>query len=98
MGFSGFGMETKSMDSNYQLGLVMVAGASMLSGLSAALTQKTLVSKSNQRHPILFSAELAIYGILFLIINMVFNSDIKGGWLFSNWDAATLIPVTTNVS
>ena len=77
----------------------MVGGASMLSGLSAALTQRALVG-GKQRHPFFFSAELAVYGIIFLLINLIFNNDIKGGGsaLFSNWDWMTLIPVIINVS
>lgn len=83
--------------SGYSLGLMMVAIASMLSGLSSALTQKALVGKQS-RSPVFLSAELAVYGILFLLGNLYFNNDIKGDNLFSNWQWYTLIPVTTNVS
>lgn len=95
----GFGQGSHVASSAYQLGLLCVAIASMLSGLSAALTQRVLVG-AKQRHPFFFSAELAVYGIVFLLINLVFNNDIKGpsGHLFSNWDTMTLIPVVTNVS
>lgn len=83
--------------SGYSVGLSMVAAASMLSGLSSALTQKALVG-SQARSPVFLSAELAVYGILFLLGNLYFNNDIKGDGLFSNWHWYTLIPVTTNVS
>jgi hypothetical protein len=78
---------------------MMVLGASMLSGLSAALTQKALVG-SKPRHPLFFSAELAVYGIIFLLVRALFSSEsgiITSGALFSGWTAYTFIPVTTNV-
>lgn len=80
----------------YQIGLWMVAGASMISGLSAALTQKGLVGV-RKTFPFFYSAELAVFGIIFLLINVVVNNDIQGGSLFSNWNYWTLIPVVTNV-
>ena len=85
--------------SMYHLGLLCVASASMLSGLSAALTQRAL-SGVKPRHTLMLSAEMAVYGILFLLINLYFNNDIKSpsGSLLSNWNLQTLIPVTTNVS
>lgn len=88
-------LPTSITSDKYQLGLAMVAGASMISGLSAALTQKGLVG-DRKRFPFFFSAELAVYGIIFLLINLIFNNDIKGGSLFSNWNYYTLIPVVTN--
>jgi hypothetical protein len=89
-----------SLDSaNYRLGLMMVLGASMLSGLSAALTQKALVG-SKPRHPLFFSAELAVYGIIFLVVRALFSAEsesILAGNLFAGWNPYTFIPVTTNV-
>lgn len=85
---------------NYRMGLIMVLSASMLSGLSAALTQKALVG-SRPRHPLFFSAELAVYGIIFLIVRALFSSESKtilSGGLFTGWTPYTLIPVTLNVS
>ena len=79
---------------------MMVLGASMLSGLSAALTQKALVS-SKPRHPLFFSAELAVYGIIFLLVRALFSKEgasILSGDLFSGWTPYTFIPVATNVS
>lgn len=89
--------------SMYQIGLAFVAAASMLSGLSATLTQRA-VSGGGQRNTMVLSAEMAVYGILFLLLNLCFNNDIKAGAdggagsLFSNWDLPTLVPVVTNVS
>lgn len=73
----------------------------MLSGLSAALTQRAMTSVAGrkQRHVLLLSAEMAVYGILFLLVNLAFNSDIRpGGHLLSNWDLLTMLPVVANVS
>lgn len=83
--------------SMYNIGLICVASASMLSGLSAALTQRAL-SGTIQRNTMVLSAEMAVYGIVFLLINLYFNNDIKGDSLLSNWDMATLIPVVAQVS
>jgi UDP-sugar transporter A1/2/3 len=88
--------DTNSM---YQIGLLCVAAASMLSGLSAALTQRAVTgSGGGARNTLLLSAEMAVYGIIFLLINLVFNNDTKGsGSLLTNWNLPTLIPVITNV-
>jgi len=90
-----FSFSAPSLSSDYQFGLIMVATASMLSGMSAALTQQALVD-FRKRQPFFFSAEMALYGIFFLLLNLLFNNDIKGGGLFSHWDLLTLIPVITN--
>lgn len=77
----------------------MVVGASMLSGFSSALTQKALVG-ARPRHPLFFSAELALYGIVFLLANALCSRDgsklLTGGFL-DGWTPYTLIPVFTNV-
>lgn len=83
---------------SYNFGLFAVATASLLSGLSAALTQRTLTA-AKPRPSLFFSAEMAIYGIVFILLNLVFNNDIKGGGfnLFQNWQLSVFIPVITNV-
>lgn len=86
---------------NYHFGIMMVCGASMISGLSAALTQRALVG-SRPRHPLFFSAELAVYGIAFLVVNALVNPNSKekdiilSGGLFNGWTMLTLVPVVTN--
>ena len=81
----------------YQFGLFCVAFASMLSGLSAALTQRAL-SGTQSRHTMLYSAEMAVYGIVFLLGNLMVNSDIQAGsTLWAHWDLSTMFPVITNV-
>lgn len=89
-------------DSGYKTGIILVSLASLLSGLSTALTQKALIesdSKKGRKEPILFSAELASYGILFLIISSLFQHDgykmITNGF-FHEWNMTTFIPVITN--
>lgn len=87
---------------NVQIGIVFVLLASLLSGLSAALTQQALAG-SRPRHAFFFSAELAVYGILFIVVAAVVKGDkdsamIMDGSLFQHWDVAVLLPVTTNVS
>jgi hypothetical protein len=75
----------------------MVAVASLLSGISAALTQKALVGFRKQQ-PFFLSAELALYGIFFLLLNLYFNSDVQsGGSFFSHWNLYCFVPVVTNV-
>ena len=82
------------------LGIVLVGTASLLSGLSAALTQRAITATgTKQRHVLLLSCEMAVYGILFLGANLWVNSDVvAGGSLWSHWTAYTLIPVVSNVS
>lgn len=60
----------------YILGLYMVGAASLMSGLSTALTQIAVTDKNPDgtakvanRHPVFFSAELAAYGIVFMLLN-----------------------------
>lgn len=85
----------------YNSGLLAVISASMLSGLSSALTQKTLVGGSmRSKYPLFFSAELAIVGIMFLLVNGIVSGGekaaIMSGHLFDNWDTFTILPVITN--
>ena len=84
---------------DFQLGLIVVAVASMLSGFSAALTQKALMGDSSKRSSLFLSAELAAYGVLFLLGNLYFSSELQAGKsLLAHWNLRTLVPVVTNVS
>lgn len=90
--------EDKGFSSDYSLGLFFVASASMLSGLCAALTSMALVGFRKQ-HSFFFSAELAVFGIVFLLGNLLVNTDIAPGdnnHLFSNWTLVTILPVVTS--
>eukprot|EP01035_Chromulina_nebulosa_P018729 gene18729-24493_t len=89
---------TKLLDSNYQLGVLVVLGASLTSGICAALIQKAF-QLPVPRHPLVYSSELAVYGIITLIIHDAIsgqNAIMNNGGLFANWDVYALIPVTTN--
>lgn len=55
-----YGHHHHLLSETFYLGILPVLGASFLSGLSAALTQKTLQGLS--RNSYLYSMELAVYG------------------------------------
>lgn len=85
----------------YKLGLLLTILASLFSGLSGALTQLAMTPKNGSytRHSIFFSAEMAVYQILYLLMNL-YNSGEKelliSGALFKNWTVWLLIPVICN--
>ena len=93
------------MSSNYQIGVAAVAAASLISGVSSALLQKSLVTKPN-RSSIFLSAELAIYGCVLMFVHILVSSwfssssddNINVLSLFDHWTWLTLVPVTTSVS
>ena len=99
---SGSGSATSSASTlDYHFGLFCCLTASGLSGLSGALVQRAL-SGAVAQNPFLYTAELATYGIVFLLVTSLFREkerDIMlSGNLFTNWEVYTLIPVTANVS
>ena len=61
---------------NYNLGVSLVLGASAISGLSTALTQRALVAEK-PRETVFFSAELAVYGILALIAHELSKTNVS---------------------
>ena len=70
--------------------VLCVVAASMISGLSAALTQKVLQKKGT--NSILVSAQLAVYGILFLtakelLLNQA-TTAAEASSLLAGWDCA----------
>ncbi|OQR87431.1 CMP-sialic acid transporter 5-like [Achlya hypogyna] len=80
-----------TMDRFYY-GYVPVVGASVLSGVGAALTQQSL--QTHGRDASVVTMELCVYGALFLVANLVASPgavvDLTG------WTPYTLIPVVTN--
>ena len=79
----------------YMQGLMCVLCASTISGLSSALTQKS----AKGRNSYLLSAELAVYGIAFLVARTVFMDGSfvgLGPAMFKNWSWGTTIPVVVN--
>lgn len=99
LNFGPVGSSQTSIDlAGYNFGLIAVATASLLSGLSTALTQRALTA-GKPRPSSYFSAEMAVYSIFFLLVNLYFNNDIKGGGydLFQGWQLSLMIPVLSNV-
>jgi solute carrier family 35 (UDP-sugar transporter), member A1/2/3 len=84
-------------DKMYAIGIACVMGASALSGLSTALSQKALRSG---RNAIFFTSELAFCGILVLLMTDFLQNDYQstllGTDLIKGWTPATLIPVLMN--
>jgi solute carrier family 35 (UDP-sugar transporter), member A1/2/3 len=80
-----------------------VLAASMISGLSAALTQKVLTGSSNS---LLVSAQLGFYGILFLVVKEVFwdlghlsppsAALLLADGFWDGWDLWALLPVLSS--
>lgn len=82
---------------SFNLGLMCVAAASMISGLSTALTQKALTTSSKPRPAVFLSAELAVYGIIVLLGQMIYSGELRiDRNFFVNWELQTLIPVISN--
>jgi hypothetical protein len=61
----------------YQKGVLMVMAASALSGVCAALTQRSL--QQSKRNALFYSAEMAVYGIIALLVSSLNLSFNKGG-------------------
>lgn len=102
----------QSLD-EYPLGLGMTVIASGLSGLSGALTQKALSATPPTRTSMIFSMELSVYGILFLVLSdslyhmgedppivaqiVECVSNVGVCPMFNGWTMWTFVPVIMNV-
>ncbi|EQC31945.1 hypothetical protein SDRG_10460 [Saprolegnia diclina VS20] len=76
----------------FYYGYVPVVGASVLSGVGAALTQLSL--QTHGRDASLVTIELCVFGAVFLLANL---AAAPGATLdFGGWTSWTLIPVFTN--
>jgi len=78
-------------------GLTVVLSASFISGLAAALTQRSLSGANAARNSLVFSAELAVWGIMFLLPSLIMQI-IRGKNLLANWRLHTLLPVFVNAA
>lgn len=90
------------------LGVVPVMGAALLSGLMGAVTQRTL--QSSGRNPSQLSLELAVYGVLTLLLTLGCGlggsgaaATTKSGqdWqqgFFQGWTAWTWLPVLSQAA
>uniref|UniRef100_K3X5J1 EamA domain-containing protein n=1 Tax=Globisporangium ultimum (strain ATCC 200006 / CBS 805.95 / DAOM BR144) TaxID=431595 RepID=K3X5J1_GLOUD len=104
---SGKGAE-RAADVSFELGLLPVLVASILSGFGAAITQRSM--QIQKRDPALVTVELSVYGSIFLVLPMLWSAlsplsassdNLEGSlssWasLWDGCDALTLIPVVTN--
>ncbi|KDO16352.1 hypothetical protein SPRG_18118 [Saprolegnia parasitica CBS 223.65] len=76
----------------FYYGYVPVVGASILSGVGAALTQLSL--QTHGRDASLVTIELCVFGAVFLLANL---AAAPGATLdFGGWTTWTLVPVFTN--
>lgn len=99
---------TNNLSTHVTLGVIPVLTASFISGLTGAISQKNLQSNnttsssspsSGGRNPFLFSMELCIASILFLLLSFTFSNDgqqIQTNGFFHGWTYQTMIPITTN--
>ncbi|KAG5176300.1 putative UDP-galactose translocator [Tribonema minus] len=89
---------------SWELGVVPVMGASLLSGFSAAVTQKSLQERG--RNSYLLSAELGLYGIVTLLVTTLAAEGgvqvRRGGMLrdglWRGWTPWTCLPVFTQAA
>jgi len=91
-------------------GVMPVLGASFLSGLAGAISQKNLQGStgttrpksaqfSSGRNPFLFSAELCTASIIFLTLSLLSSDDgkaIQEFGFFHRWRLGMLVPIITN--
>jgi len=80
------------------LGLACILTASALSGLGSGLTERTL--QRHKRDSLLFTIEMAVYGILIIVLSLPFGLTKDGEvWrregLFARWGPMTIVPVIT---
>lgn len=91
---------------SFELGLLPVLLASVLSGVGAAITQRSM--QLHQRDAALVTIELSVYGSVFLLLSMLWSalfssasstsssSSLSSDSLLDGCDAYTLIPIVTN--
>jgi UDP-sugar transporter A1/2/3 len=80
-------------------GVMPILLASFISGLTGALSQKSLQALNGGRDPYLFSLELCLGSILVLMCSLAVSNDGKSmleNGFFSGWTVYTCIPVITN--
>ena len=95
-----------SLDTSYSTkhwthGVLPILAASFISGVTGALTQKSLQSADGGRNPYLFSMELCVGGLAVLLANLVVSqdgADILQRGFFYGWQPSTMIPVLTNAA
>lgn len=88
--------DTQLLSSSIKLGILPILGASFLSGLSGAITQKAM--QNGGRNAYLLSTELAFYGIIVLLFSLTSTPDgriVGKNGFFHGWTMRTWLPVFT---
>jgi len=76
-------------------GIMPVLTGSILSGIATTVSQKVL--QNDNKNSYLYTTELAVWGILTLIIYIQFNNEkIGDDGVFKGWTYMTILPVFTN--
>jgi len=76
-------------------GIAPVLTGSILSGIATTVSQKVL--QNDNKNSFLYTTELAVWGIITLIIFMIFNDEkIVEKGIFTGWNNMTILPVFTN--
>ena len=90
---------------NHSQGVIAVLLASFISGLAGAWAQKSLQSSSGLasggRNSYLFTMELCVVSIWFMLFSLINSQDgkkISEKGFFYNWTPRTLIPIMTNAA
>eukprot|EP00483_Globobulimina_turgida_P009209 UN09228 len=63
-------MQCEHIDKDVRYGCLAIITASIMSGLAGTLTQKALQAEECARNSLLFSMELAVYGVLFSLFRL----------------------------
>lgn len=83
---------------NYEVGVLCVLGASLLSGFSTSCL-RVAYNPPHCRHALLLSVELAVYGMVLMVVyHFIDRGAVTAPCLsfFHNWSLYTLIPVISN--
>jgi len=80
---------------SFLYGILPVLTGSILSGIATTVSQKVL--QNDNKNSYLYTTELAVWGIITLIVYMLFNDEkILDQGMFKGWTILTLIPVFCN--
>jgi len=89
----------RGIEEDLLLGAACCAVGTALSGFGSAITELVLVGK--QKHALMFSAELAFFSVLILLVNLALDlngdgTSMRSQGFFSHWDEKTIVPVLAN--
>ena len=85
-------------DRDTAMGFAAVSTASMVSGLASALTERALMRNASTAWSLVFSMEIAVFGILALACSVAagVNADFSRSWPLQGWTLARLVPCLTS--